>query len=157
MIVDEAHSSQSGEAAADLKGVLAGKAIKEEAKQKAEAEGLTDYEEEILEDDGEARAAAEPELLRLHRHARNTRRWRSSGARTPTASRSRSTSTPCARPSRRSFILDVLKNYTTYKTYFKLIKSDRGRPEARQEARRRGRWPASSACTPTTSRRRPKS
>jgi type I restriction enzyme R subunit len=48
VIVDEAHSSQSGEAAADLKGVLAGKAIKEEAKQKADAEGLTDYEEEIL-------------------------------------------------------------------------------------------------------------
>ena len=46
--------------------------------------------------------------------------------------RSRSTSTPCGRRSRRGFILDVLKNYTTYKTYFRLIKIDRGRSQAGQ-------------------------
>ena len=48
VIVDEAHSSQSGEAATELKGVLAGDAIRAEARAKAEVEGLPDYEEEIL-------------------------------------------------------------------------------------------------------------
>jgi type I restriction enzyme, R subunit len=48
VVVDEAHSSQGGETATELKGVLAGAAIKEEARAKAEEEGLPDYEEEIL-------------------------------------------------------------------------------------------------------------
>jgi type I restriction enzyme R subunit len=48
VIIDEAHSSQSGEAATELKGVLASEAIKKEAKEEAEAKGLPDYEEEIL-------------------------------------------------------------------------------------------------------------
>jgi type I restriction enzyme R subunit len=48
VIVDEAHSSQSGEAAAELKGVLAGNALREKAKQEAQEKGLTDYEEEIV-------------------------------------------------------------------------------------------------------------
>ena len=48
VIVDEAHSSQSGESAAELKGVLAGQAIREQAQQEAEEHGLPDYEEEVL-------------------------------------------------------------------------------------------------------------
>ena len=40
VIVDEAHSSQSGEAAAELKGVLAGNAISEQAKEEAEEKAL---------------------------------------------------------------------------------------------------------------------
>jgi type I restriction enzyme R subunit len=48
VIVDEAHSSQSGEAAAELKGVLAAHAIAEQAKEEAEEKALPDYEEEIL-------------------------------------------------------------------------------------------------------------
>jgi hypothetical protein len=43
-----AHSSQSGEAAAEMKGVLAGHAIAEQAKEEAEEKALPDYEEEIL-------------------------------------------------------------------------------------------------------------
>src|SRR5262249_1349658 len=48
VIVDEAHSSQGGEGAADVKGVLAGAVIKEEARKKVQEEGLGDSEEEIL-------------------------------------------------------------------------------------------------------------
>ena len=40
VIVDEAHSSQSGESAAELKGVLAGQAIREQAQQEADEQGL---------------------------------------------------------------------------------------------------------------------
>ena len=39
VIIDEAHSSQGGESATELKGVLAGAAIKEEAQAQAEEEG----------------------------------------------------------------------------------------------------------------------
>jgi len=42
VIVDEAHSSQSGEAAVELKGVLAADSIKKKAKEEAEAQGLPD-------------------------------------------------------------------------------------------------------------------
>jgi len=48
VIVDEAHSSQTGEAAAELKGVLAGNAVREKARQEVQEKGLTDYEEEIV-------------------------------------------------------------------------------------------------------------
>jgi len=48
VIIDEAHSSQGGETATELKGVLGGAAIKEEARRQAEEGGLPDYEEEII-------------------------------------------------------------------------------------------------------------
>jgi type I restriction enzyme R subunit len=48
VIIDEAHSSQGGQSAAEMKGVLAGAALKEQAQAQAEEEGLPDYEEEIL-------------------------------------------------------------------------------------------------------------
>jgi len=44
VIVDEAHSSQSGEAATELKGVLAAESIRQRAKEEAEAQGLLDHE-----------------------------------------------------------------------------------------------------------------
>jgi type I restriction enzyme R subunit len=48
VIVDEAHSSQGGETATGLKGVLAAAAIREEAAKDTAEERLPDYEEEIL-------------------------------------------------------------------------------------------------------------
>ncbi len=48
VIIDEAHSSQGGEGAAEMKGVLAGAAIKKKVETRIEGENLTDIEEEIL-------------------------------------------------------------------------------------------------------------
>jgi type I restriction enzyme R subunit len=128
VIVDEAHSSQSGESATELKGVLAGTAIKEEAKAKAEEEGELDYEEEIL-------------------------RTMTKRGRQPNISFFAFTATPkyktlevfgqpgpdgkplpfhlysMRQAIEEKFILDVLKNYTTYKTYYRLIKSIEDDPE----------------------------
>jgi type I restriction enzyme R subunit len=122
VIVDEAHSSQSGEAATELKGVLAANAIKKKAKEEAEAQGLTDSEEEIL-------------------------RTMAKRGRQPNISFFAFTATPkyktlevfgCPGPGGRpqpfhlysmrqaieeGFILDALKNYTTYKTYYRLVKA----------------------------------
>ena len=58
-----------GEAATELKGVLAGAAIKEEARAKAEEEGSARLRGRDPQGDGQARPAAEPQLLRLHGHA----------------------------------------------------------------------------------------
>jgi len=123
VIIDEAHSSQGGESATELKGVLAGAAIKEEAKAKAEVEGLPDYEEEVLkfaftatpkyktlEVFGQPGADGKPEPFHLYsmRQAIEER-----------------------------FILDVLRNYTTYKTYYRLIKSIEDDPKV--DKRKAGR------------------
>src|SRR5206468_12003673 len=48
VIVDEAHSSQSGDSAAKMKTVLAGERIREIARKQAEEQQLPDYEEEVL-------------------------------------------------------------------------------------------------------------
>lgn len=125
VIIDEAHSSQGGEAAIDLKGVLAGAAIKEQVK--ANAEGLPDHEEEIL-------------------------RIMAKRGRQPNISFFAFTATPkyktlevfncpgsdgvppfhlysMRQAIEEGFILDVLKHYTTYKTYYRLIKSIEEDPE----------------------------
>ncbi len=103
VIVDEAHSSQSGESTKSLKSVLAAGSLEE-----AEVAGGRGRDagggagERHPGRDGEARAAAEPLPLRLHRHAQaeDSRAVRHGGART--GSSSPSTSTRCARPSRRA-------------------------------------------------------
>ena len=122
VIVDEAHSSQSGESATELKGVLAAESIKEKAREQAEADGLTDHEEEILktmlsrgrqpnmsffgftatpkyktlEVFGERGADSKPQAFHLY---------------------------SMRQAIEEKFILDVLKNYTTYRAYYRLIKS----------------------------------
>jgi type I restriction enzyme R subunit len=128
VVIDEAHSSQGGETATELKGVLGGAAIREEARQKAEEQALPDHEEEILrtmakrgrqpnisffaftatpkyktlEVFGEPGAGGKPQPFHLY----DMRQAIEEG-----------------------FILDVLANYTTYKTYYRLIKSIEDDPE----------------------------
>ncbi|MDX9976018.1 MAG: type I restriction endonuclease, partial [FCB group bacterium] len=122
VVVDEAHSSQGGETATELKGVLAGAAIKEEARAKAEEEGLPDYEEEILKT--MAKRGHQPNISFFAFTA------------TPKYKTLEVFGTPGAdgKPQPfhlysmrqaidEGFILDVLQNYTTYKTYYRLIKA----------------------------------
>lgn len=141
VVVDEAHSSQGGEGAAELKGVLGGESIREEARRKADDEGLPDYEEEVL-------------------------RTMASRGRQPNISFFAFTATPkyktlevFGRPGpdgkplpfhlysmrqaiEENFILDVLKNYTTYKTYYRLVKSieDDPKVDKRKAARALARF-----------------
>ena len=122
VVVDEAHSSQGGETATELKGVLAGAAIKEEARAKAEEEGLPDYEEEILKT--MAKRGHQPNISFFAFTA--TPKYRTLEVfGTPGAD---GKPQPFHLYSMRQaidegFILDVLQNYTTYKTYYRLIKS----------------------------------
>jgi type I restriction enzyme R subunit len=128
VVVDEAHSSQGGETATELKGVLAGAAIKEEARAKAEEEGLPDYEEEILKT--MAKRGHQPNISFFAFTA--TPKYKTLEVfGTPGAD---GKPTPFHLYSMRQaidegFILDVLQNYTTYKTYYRLIKSIEDDPQ----------------------------
>jgi len=116
VIIDEAHSSQGGEAATDLKGVLGGEDLKEEARKRAAEEGRENLEELFRSMAKRGRQAnlsffaftATPKHKTLAVFGRQGQ--------------------PAHRYTMRQaieeeFILDVLKHYTTYATYFKLLKA----------------------------------
>ncbi|OGV72725.1 MAG: type I restriction endonuclease subunit R [Lentisphaerae bacterium RIFOXYB12_FULL_65_16] len=116
VIIDEAHSSQGGETATDLKGVLGGEALRTAAKKRAEEEGMSDMEELFRSMAKRGRQAnlsffaftATPKHKTLAVFGRSGE--------------------PFHRYTMRQaidegFILDVLKHYTTYATYFKLLKA----------------------------------
>ena len=116
VIIDEAHSSQGGETATDLKEVLGGEGLLEEAQKRAAEEGRDDMEELFRSMAKRGRQAnlsffaftATPKHKTLAVFGRDGQ--------------------PSHRYTMRQaieeeFILDVLKHYTTYATYFKLLKA----------------------------------
>jgi len=122
VIVDEAHSSQSGEAASELKGVLAANSIKLKAKEEAEAQGLPDHEEEILKT--MARRGKQPNISFFAFTA--TPKYKTLevfGTKGPDNKPRPFHLYSMRQAIEERFILDVLKNYTTYKTYYRLVKA----------------------------------
>jgi type I restriction enzyme R subunit len=128
VIVDEAHSSQGGETATELKGVLAAHQIKEDAAAYATEQGLPDYEEEVLKvmaRRGKQRNisffafTATPKYKTLEVFGRTG----PSGKPVPFHLYSMRQAID------EQFIKDVLKHYTTYKTYYRLVKSVADDPE----------------------------
>ncbi len=126
VIIDEAHSSQGGETATDLKEVLAGEDLREEAKRRAAEEGLGDMEELFRSMAKRGRQAnlsffaftATPKHKTLAVFGRDGQ--------------------PVHRYTMRQaieeeFILDVLKHYTTYTTYFKLLKASEDDPHVERK------------------------
>lgn len=116
VIIDEAHSSQGGEASTALKEVLGGENLLKEARKRAEEEGREDQEELFRSMAKRGRQAnlsffaftATPKHKTLAVFGQNGE--------------------PVHRYAMRQaieegFILDVLKHYTTYATYFKLLKA----------------------------------
>jgi type I restriction enzyme, R subunit len=116
VIIDEAHSSQGGETATDLKEVLGGEGLREEAKKRATEEGRENMEELFRSMAKRGRQAnlsffaftATPKHKTLAVFGRDGQ--------------------PAHRYTMRQaieeeFILDVLKYYTTYATYYKLLKA----------------------------------
>ncbi len=116
VVIDEAHSSQGGETATDLKEVLGGEALRKEAQKRAAEEGREDLEELFRSMAKRGRQAnlsffaftATPKHKTLAVFGRSGK--------------------PAHRYTMRQaieegFILDVLRSYTTYATYFRLLKS----------------------------------
>ncbi len=122
VIVDEAHSSQGGESATELKGVLAAAAIKEELQEKYETGQIPDSEDNVLRVMLER--GKQPNISFFAFTA--TPKYRT----LEVFGQSGPDSKPCPfhlysmrQAIEEGFILDVLKYYTTYKTYYRLIKS----------------------------------
>jgi len=128
VIVDEAHSSQGGESATELKGVLAAAAIREEASKKAAEEGLPDYEEEILRN--MAKRGKQPNISFFAFTATPKYKTLEVFGQPGPDGKPRPFHLYSMRQAiEEGFILDVLKNYTTYKTYYRLVKSIENDPE----------------------------
>ena len=132
VIVDEAHSSQSGDTAAKMKSVLAGERIRASARKQAEEQQLPDYEEEVLR------------VVEGRKHQPNLSFFAFTA--TPKAKTVKVFGQPDAsgvpQPSHEytmrqaideGFILDVLRNYTTYSTYYRLTRAAADDPEVEKK------------------------
>jgi type I restriction enzyme R subunit len=116
IIIDEAHSSQGGESATDLKEVLGGDNLRKDAQKRAAEEGREDLEELFRSMAKRGRQAnlsffaftATPKHKTLAVFGRNKKPFHRYTMR---------------QAIEEHFILDVLKNYTTYATYFRLLKA----------------------------------
>ncbi len=128
VIVDEAHSSQSGEAVTELKGVLAADIIKKKAKEEAEAQGLPDYEEEILKT--MVKRGRQPNISFFAFTATPKYKTLEVFGRPGPGGKPEPFHLYSMRQAiEEGFILDVLKNYTTYKTYYRLVKTTEDDPQ----------------------------
>ncbi len=128
VIVDEAHSSQGGETATELKGVLGRAAAREEIERRTEEEGLPDYEEEILRT--MAKRGKQPNISFFAFTA--TPKYKTLevfGQPGPDGKPLPFHLYSMRQAIEEGFILDVLKNYTTYNTYYRLIKSIEDDPQ----------------------------
>lgn len=114
VIIDEAHSSQGGETATDLKEVLGGEALRQEAQKRAAEEGREDLEELFR---SMAKRGRQANLSFFAFTATPKHRTLA------VFGRSRKHRYTMRQAIEEGFILDVLKSYTTYATYFRLLKS----------------------------------
>jgi type I restriction enzyme, R subunit len=126
VIIDEAHSSQSGETATNLKGVLGGEELQEEARRQAEEEGQASMEELFRTMAQRARQAnlsffaftATPKHKTLKAFGHDGEPFHRYTMR---------------QAIEEGFIMDVLRNYTTYRTYFKLLKACQDDPNVERK------------------------
>jgi len=128
VIIDEAHSSQGGETAAELEGVLGGAAIKEEVQKIAEEEGLPDYEEEILRT--MAKRGRQPNISFFAFTATPKYKTLEVFGRPGADGKPEPFHIYSMRQAiQENFILDVLEHYITYKTYYRLVKAIENDPK----------------------------
>lgn len=126
VIIDEAHSSQSGETATELKGVLGGEDLQNEAKRRSVEEGQSDQEELFRSMAKRARQAnlslfaftATPKHKTFKDFTQKGEAFHKYTMR---------------QAIEEGFIMDVLRNYTTYKAYFKLLKASEEDPNVERK------------------------
>lgn len=126
VIVDEAHSSQSGETATELKGVLGGAELRRKAQAMAEEEGDVELERLFR---SMAKRGQQPNMSFFAFTATPKHKTLAIFGRN---------GEPFHRYTMRQaieehFIEDVLKNYVSYKTYYKLIKKAEDDPNVERK------------------------
>jgi type I restriction enzyme R subunit len=134
VIVDEAHSSQSGESAAEAKGVLGGDHIRAKAKEEAKERGVEgiDHEEEILRE--MAKRGHQPNISFFAFTATPKHKTiKVFGTPGPDGVPRAFHTYSMKQAIDEGFILNVLENYTTYKAFFGLIKATEEDPEVEKK------------------------
>ncbi len=126
VIIDEAHSSQSGETATELKGVLGGAQLHKKALEMAQEEGEVELERLFR---SMAKRGHQPNMSFFAFTATPKHKTLAIFGRN---------GEPFHRYTMRQaieegFIKDVLANYITYKTYFKLIKASEDDPNVERK------------------------
>lgn len=126
VIIDEAHSSQSGETATELKGVLGGAQLRRKAQEMAEEEGEIELERLFR---SMAKRGHQPNMSFFAFTATPKHKTLAIFGRN---------GAPFHRYTMRQaieegFIEDVLKSYVTYKTYYKLIKKAEDDPNVERK------------------------
>ncbi len=126
VIIDEAHSSQSGETATELKGVLGGAELRKQAQEMAEEEGEVELERLFR---AMAKRGHQPNMSFFAFTATPKHKTLAIFGRN---------GEPFHRYTMRQaieeeFIEDVLANYVTYKTYYKLIKKAEDDPNVERK------------------------
>jgi len=131
VIVDEAHSSQSGESAMELRKVL-----NKEGIEAAIAEQILDMDEEDLSDEAKAGLLAEmlkrPQQKNISYFAFTaTPKFKTLAVFNEPGKNGKAPfhDYSMKQAIQERFIMDVLENYTTYKTYYGLLKSIEDDPE----------------------------
>ncbi len=140
VIIDEAHSSQSGESATDLKEVLGGNVLRERAVQYAAEDGVQDLDAlyRSMAKRGQQANISFFAFTATPKHKTLAVFGRDAGGKA---------GQPFHRYTMRQaieegFIMDVLKHYTTYATYYQLLKAGEDDPnvERKQAARALARY-----------------
>lgn len=126
VIIDEAHSSQSGETATELKGVLGGARLRQQAQELAQEENAVELERLFR---SMAKRGRQPNMSFFAFTATPKHKTLAIFGRS---------GEPFHRYTMRQaidegFIEDVLKSYVTYKTYFKLIKKAEDDPNVERK------------------------
>ncbi|MFC1481079.1 type I restriction endonuclease subunit R [Candidatus Neomarinimicrobiota bacterium] len=128
VIIDEAHSSQGGETATEMKAVLGDQATLEREAREADGPVMPDYEDEILKTmDSRGK---QPNLSYFAFTATPKYKTLAVFGRLGPDGKPKEFHLYSMRQAiEEKFILDVLKHYTTYKTYYRLVKSIEDDPE----------------------------
>ena len=128
VIIDEAHSSQGGETAMEMKAVLGDQATLEREAREAAGQELPDYQDEILMTmDSRGK---QPNISYFAFTATPKYKTLAVFGRPGPDGKPKEFHLYSMRQAiEEKFILDVLKHYTTYKTYYRLIKSIEDDPE----------------------------
>ena len=126
VIIDEAHSSQGGDTATELKGVLGGEALREAARLRAAEEGATDMEALFRDMASRARQANLSFFAFTATPKYKTFAVFADGG----AAAHRYTMRQAIEE---GFILDVLRHYTSYATYYRLVQASADDPHVERK------------------------
>ena len=123
VVIDEAHSSQGGEASKKLKEVLAVKSLEEAEKEEADDYTSDDYIREQIEKSAAARGKQENISFFAFTATPKYKTLQVFGHKDANGKPQPFHLYAMRQAIEEGFILDVLKNYTTYELYFKLNKA----------------------------------